>query len=59
MKFILTSLVIICSFSISAQPNDGDIFEAVTDTPINTGIYGMVLISLAYAQRKMNKRNNK
>lgn len=42
--------------SVSAQPNEGSLFEPVTDTPVNAGIMLMVAAGIGYGMKKLNSR---
>jgi hypothetical protein len=58
MKSFLLVIVLVCiEIAAYAQPNDSDIFESVTDTPIDTGLGGLLLLSFVYAGRKFKGKD--
>jgi hypothetical protein len=56
VKLVLFGMMLLTHFHLFAQPNDGDIFESVTDTPINTGIALMAFAGIGYGLKKINSR---
>lgn len=38
-----------------AQPNDAGLFEPVTDTPVNGGVYAMLIGGALYGIYKINR----
>lgn len=56
VKLVLFGMMLFTHFQLFAQPNDGDIFESVTDTPINTGIALMAVAGIGYGLKKINAR---
>jgi hypothetical protein len=53
--FILVALVAANALTVMAQPNDGDLFEPVTDTPVNAGIVMMLAAGVGYGLKKLNQ----